>query len=172
MTTKLLSFRAALPSNDNVLRRSSHYAPMPLDTKNFRGTANPPRLDAPQLPPPTTAPAHRPADVSRVFDSVVRLAVAPRPHPMWNVCCALGRGLERFLGALQTILLAYYALLGLAAIPLLATQNYVGGILMAIVGGFFWFLLVEKVRTRRHAPGMTRRGDERVASFIREADEW
>ena len=91
---------------------------------------------------------------------------------MWNVCCALGRGLERFLGALQTILLAYYALLGLAAIPLLATQNYVGGILMAIVGGFFWFLLVEKVRTRRHAPGMTRRGDERVASFIREADEW
>ena len=92
-----------------------------------------------------TPASHRAADVSRVFDSVVRLDVMP--HPAWRLFCAFGRGLNAFVAALRMALLAYYALLGLAAFPLVASGHYLGGAVIAAVGGFFAWMLWLLFRT-------------------------
>jgi hypothetical protein len=76
-----------------------------------------------------------------VGETVLR---TPAPHPVFRIVgwCRLLVG--RLLDGLQIALLAYYALLGLTAFPLLANAHWVGGVTMAMIGSFFGWLLLAR----------------------------
>jgi hypothetical protein len=80
-----------------------------------------------------------------LFETVLR---TPPPHPVWRVVRWCGRSVCRVLSRLQTVLLAYYALLGLTAFPLLAQAHWLGGAAMAMVGSFFGWLLFARWQLR------------------------
>ena len=169
--SRLLPFRASLPANDNVLRRSDSntLAVSPRVTPIALPTIPPIRCGAARLGQsravldkadaqwraqrwvathqgspkivPAAPPLRPTPDVSRVFDSVVRTDVRSMPHSIWRLSCAFGRALEKFLSGLRTAMMVYYALCGLVAIPLLVGRHYLSAAVMAGIGGCFAALL-------------------------------
>jgi hypothetical protein len=68
------------------------------------------------------------------------------PHPMWRFARVCVLGLDRVLNGLHTALLIYYTSLGMLAFPLLATAHHIGGAALALVGGYFGFLALERFK--------------------------
>jgi hypothetical protein len=75
-----------------------------------------------------------------VGETVLR---TPAPHPIVRIVGWSRRLVSRVVDGLQIAILAFYALLGLTAFPLLANAHWLGGLTMAMIGTVFgWLLLV------------------------------
>jgi hypothetical protein len=88
-------------------------------------------------------PSAKPLSTAGCFRGLVR---EPAPHPMWRVWRFAAQAVDRTLSYLQATLLAYYALLGLTAFPLLASAHWLGGTVMALIGTVFTSLFFERMR--------------------------
>ena len=81
-----------------------------------------------------------------VGETVLR---TPAIHPVFPIVGWCRFLVGRLLDGLQIAILAYYALLGLTAFPLLAHAHWVGGFTMAMIGTVFgWLLLGRWTRER------------------------